>query len=164
MPAIDAMDLANYAAQFGVKRQRIGSMTTTMTRQNKNLPVLVEAGEYTKKSRRSGRYKRRTLKHLYNIVSTNQQPQWYRFSGKNRFNANGGFYGLPNHLNTSAPATEYLPVYFFELQTCVNFNGSVQNPTPFWQAYRNNTGNSQYILVAQNGPNGYWCSFCTMDC
>lgn len=122
-------------------------------RRTGNLPVLVEAGEYTKKTRKSGRYKKKDLRNVYRILATNQQAAWYRFSGKNRFNSGGGFYGLPNHLTTTATPVEYLPCYFFELTGVPNFNGSLINPFPFWYLQRTNSAAQSYQLVQTNGQN-----------
>lgn len=136
---------------YSAYKSRSGSETTTM-RPSKNLPVLTEPGEYTKKSRTSGRYRRRTLKRLWRLQQVNTQPTWYRYSGKNRFNALGGFYGLPNHLNTAlTPNEEALPVYIFELTQCPNFGTpSVQSPLPFYTVRRTNAATPTYQLIPQN--------------
>lgn len=162
MPAKSSVELAlraGAAASAIYSAYRGGSRTQTITMPRNNLPVLTEAGEYTRKNRNSGRYKKRTLRRLYKIVNTAQQPQWYRFSGKNRFNSGGGYYGLPNHLNTTAPGIEYLPMYFFELQTCINFNGAIQNPFPFWAVQRTNSASQSYQLVQNNGQTDTGSSF-----
>jgi len=144
---------------YSAYKKGSGSSTLT-TMRGKNLPVLVEPGEYTRKRRSHGRYKRRTLKRLYRIVATHQQPQWYRFQGKNRFNSGGGNFILYNHLNTSSPGTESLPLFFLELQGCINFNGAVRSPTVMWGIQRNNTATPTYTLVptpgiADNGTFNY---------
>lgn len=129
-----------------------GRSDTTTMRENRSLPVLIEPGEYTRKNRKSGRYKKRNLKNVYRILATSQQPQWYRFSGKKRFNAQGGFFPLSNHLSTGVtPNVETLPFYFFELSQCINFNGTVQNPNPFYAVQRTNAGTPSYQLIPWSG-------------
>lgn len=128
------------AAYSAYSAYRSASKTLTKMRNSSNVPVLVEPGEYTRKSRRHGRYRKKTLKNLYRIVSTNQQPNWFRFEGINRFNSNvGGFFTLYNHLNT-ATNVEYQPLFIADLTSISNLNstGILQEPIVMWFATRNN--------------------------
>lgn len=140
-------------------KRKYGFPSITVTKMARSsVPVLTEAGEYTRKSRRVGRYKRRTLRHLYNIVKQNNQELYLRWQNVNRFNSTtGGGIKLVNHLQTNAtPApTEVLPFYFFELTQCVNLDAGTtnQNPFPSWFPFRTNQAVGVYTMNVLGGIN-----------
>lgn len=97
-------------------------------------PVPVEPAEFSTKRRRTGRYKKRSLRNLYRQVNRAQSKIILRFNGLNAFSTvDAGYYKLFNHYNSVNPASllRSYPLYFFDITSFARNNAgnsSVASP------------------------------------
>lgn len=123
-------------------RQRIGGSKTCTMMDTDRRPMLVEPGEFTREHKRRGRYKRRSLRNAYKLITVGLQPNYFRYTAIKPWNTStGGYFPMYNHINSTANVVN-LPLYIFDLTQCPNLNnGSLVNPFPLWAINRNTASN-----------------------
>lgn len=100
-----------------------GSRTKTIMAPPGEQPINTEVGEYTRYSKKSGRYKKRTLQRLWQLNRINQQIVQIRYQGVNPWaTATAGYFPLYNYQNTTNNQFFY-PIYLFDLTGFYNLNG-----------------------------------------
>lgn len=124
---------ANYDTELRFRRQRLAQRWRNKRKQG------VSGGDYTQFTEdrlKSGYKKRTTLSRLVKEVRNKDETVIYRFSGMNNFNDNGYFW-CGKTINTSTSKT-MLPMYMFDLTSCVNVvNNVVTAAQPFQNAQAN---------------------------
>lgn len=118
---------AGIASAVRTANRLSGSRTETqlMNKRNRD-PISTEVGEYSRSRRRSGRYKRRTLRRAYQLINVGNQKVQLRYQGVNRWNSTtplGGYFPLYNHARTDNAQSTW-PIYLFDLTSFVNGQGT----------------------------------------
>lgn len=118
-----------------------GTSTDTRMRDRENV-VGVEPAEYTKSTDHRGRYRRKTLRRLYKLISLAEQKIYLRWNGISQFNTQGT-YGMFNHTNTTSTVYS-VPMFMFDLTSFGN-----QSAGSFLPA-------APMVSFSQNGTTGTW--------
>lgn len=94
---------------------------TTTTTDDEMREVTTQIGEYTKRKRTHGRYKKKNRRYILAALKASIEPVWLRWNGINQFlTTSAGYYKMFNHNNT-ASSLNYFPVHFYDLDMFFNY-------------------------------------------
>lgn len=153
---MDSKKLERLAKIAGVSTatalQLYRGLSSTQTEQEKmKSTIQTEIGEYSRKRRVCGKYKKHGMRWVKRQLLQAQAPYFNRLLACNQFQTtSGGILPLYNHFDNTNNIN-YLPVYIFELDT-VNNNGL--NAYFGYRLYLNGATSPQSVQLATIGING----------